>query len=198
MAEPVDKIGVVRHHRWVAADVQVERLKDRCRIVVSLGGGPARQIDRDGLVKLSRPGTVIELVHAFLLAEPRRKKLRGGLQADFRAALAQLEARGAKIVDLDGSVCSGKQRRALLSLVDSDLARSNRGAKSATNGAKSRGRPAYEPTEDEKTAAKLIWLDRRKYREWSDANKALRKQVNKRFTAWRAYGLWGGREPPAN
>ena len=198
MHDPVDKIGVTRQHRWLSADEQAEILKPRNRIVVSLGGGSARKIERKDLERLARPGTVIELVHAFLLADPRRKKLKGGLQADFREALDRLEKRGAKVVDVDGSVCSGKQRRALLSLVDSDLARSNRGAKSATNGAKSRGRPAYEPTEDEKTAAKLIWLDRKTYREWSDANKALRKQVNKRFTAWRAYGLWGGREPPAN
>ena len=197
MHDPVDKIGVTRQHRWLSADEQAEILRPRNRIVVSLGGGAARQIAREDLERLTRPGTVIELVHAFLLAEPRRKKLKGGLQADFRAALDRLEKRGAKVVDVDGSVCSGKQRKALLALVDSDLGRSNRGAKSATNGAKSRGRPAYEPTEDEKTAAKLIWLDRKRYREWADADKAIRKQVNKRFTGWRAYGLWGGREPPS-
>lgn len=72
----------------------------------------------------------------------------------------------------------------------------HQGRSSAANGAQG-GRPVYKPTKAEETAAKLIWLDRKTYREWPDADKAIRKQVNKRFTAWRAHALWGGREPPA-
>lgn len=196
MSEAADKIGVTREHRWIKVTRQAELLKPRNRIVVSLGGGDLPQVTREDLERLVRDGTKLEFVHAFLLADPRRKKMAGGLRADFRAALARLEKRGAKIVDVDGQICSGKHKRALLALADADIARSNRGAKSATNGAKSRGRPVYEPTKAEKDAAELIWLNRRKYREWPDADKAMREQVNKRFTAWRAYGLWGGREPP--
>jgi hypothetical protein len=81
----------------------------------------------------------------------------------------------------------------LLALVDSDLARSNRGAKSATNGALSKGRPVYEPTKAELADAKAIWRDRVDYPEWRDADAALRSKVNKRFTAARAYLLWGKR-----
>lgn len=194
MHDPVDKIGVTRQHRWLSADEQAEILKPRNRIVVSLGGGKSRQIRREDLERLARPGTVIEFVHAFLLADPRRKKLKGGLQADFRAALDRLEKRGAKIVDVDGSVCSGKQVKALLALVDSDLARSNRGAKSATNGARSRGRPAYEPTPEELEKARDIWGNTRTYPEWPDADKALRSRVHDRFTMWRAYDEFGPRK----
>lgn len=192
-----DRIGVIRQHRWVSADKQAELLKPRCAKIVSLGGGGVRQVEREDVEKFARPGTEIVLVHAFLLADPRRKRVAGGMKADFRAALARLEKRDAVVVDLDAGICSGKHRRAMLALVDSDIARSNRGAKSATNGARSQGRPTYEPTDAEKAAAKAIWRDLIDYPEWPDADKAIRKQVNKLFTAWRAYDLWGGRNPPS-
>ncbi len=194
MHEPVDKIGVVRQHRWLSADEQAQILAPRCRKVVSLGGSGAQSVTREDLERLARPGTVVELVHAFLLADPRRKKVRGGLQADFRAVLDRLDKRGAKVVDVDAQICSGKQRKALLALVDSDLARSNRGAKSATNGTRSRGRPSYEPTPGELERAEHIWGNTRSYPEWPDADKALRTKVNKQFTMWRAYEEFGPRK----
>lgn len=190
MAEAVDKIGVVRQHRWMSADEQAELLKARCRKIVSLGGGKLQQADLDQLVTLARDDTVIEFVHAFLLADPRRKKAKGGLQADFRAALARIEKRGAAVVDVDGQVCSQKHRRALLALVDADLARSNRGAKSATNGARSRGRQAADFTDAEMKEAKAVWRNVKDYPEWDDAAGALPEG----FTVHRAYKLWGSRK----
>jgi hypothetical protein len=195
MADFADKIGVIRKHRWISAEEQAERLRSRCRLVVSLGGGRAKTVTLEDVERLVRPGTVVELVHAFLLVDPIRKYVRGGMKADFRVALSLLEKRGATVVDVDAQVCSGKQRKALLALVDSDISRSNRGARSATNGSRSKGRPTYEPTRDELRAAKAIWRDLIEYREWSDADKALRTQVNRKFTAWRAYKLWHGRNP---
>lgn len=137
---------------------------------------------------------MIECVHAFLLADPRAKRKAGGMKAEFREALAKLEKRGARVMDLDGSVCSEKQRKALLLLVDSDITRSNRGAKSATNGAKNPGRPTYEPTPEELDKARDIWGNTRSYREWADADKALKARVNKLFTMWRAYDEFGPRK----
>lgn len=194
MTESTDRIGVTRQHRWMSADRQAELLKPRCAKIVSLGGGKLPQVDREDVEKLTRPGTIVELVHAFLLADPRRKKLAGGLKADFRAALGRLEKRGAVVVDVDASICSRKHRRALLALVDSDLARSNRGAKSATNGARSKGRPVYVPTEQELKDAKAIWRNLVDVPEWQSADEALRAWVNVRFTAARAYKLWGPRK----
>lgn len=195
MTENTDRIGVVRQHRWMSADKQAELLRPRCAKIVSLGGGKLPQVEREDVEKLARPGTVIELVHAFLLADPRRKKLRGGLQADFRAALERLEKRGAIVVDVDASICSRKHRRAMLALADKDIARSNQGSKSATNGARSRGRPAYKPSPEELRDAKGIWRDLIEYPEWDDADAALRTKVNPLFTAWRAYDIWKGRKP---
>ena len=194
MTEKADKIGVTRQHRWLGADKQAELLKPRNRKVVSLGGGSEMQVGLDALVTLARPGTVFEFVHAFLLADPRRKRLPGGMKADFRKALERIHARGAYVVDVDGGVCSGKQLRALLTLVDSDIARSNRGAKSATNGAISPGRPAYKPTKEELEKAEGIWGNTRAYPEWPDADKALRSKVNKQFTMWRAHDEFGPRK----
>lgn len=193
MGEVVDKIGVARDHRWKRAPAQIEALKQRCRKVVSLGGGDVVQVSREDLERLVRPGTVLEFVHAFLLADPRRKKLKGGLRGDFRAALARLEKRGAVVVDVDGQICSKKHRRALVALADSDISRSNQGARSATNGARSKGRPRYEPTKDDLAKAKAIWRNTKDYPEWDDAARAFEQEVPQ-FTTARAFKLWQGRK----
>lgn len=193
MTDLTDKIGVTRQHRWLSADRQAELLRPRNARIVSLGGGDVTRVAREDVEKLVRARTVVELVHAFLLADPARKRTTGGMKADFRSALARIEKRGGVLVDVDAGICSKKHRRALLALVDSDLARSNRGAKSATNGAQSQGRPAYNPTMAELKDAKAIWRDDIEYPEWDDCDAALREKVNPKFTAWRAYDLWGPR-----
>lgn len=195
----MDKIGVVRDHRWMTADKQAEILDPRCRVVLSLGGGKSKLIDRhvdlDDLVMLAREGTQIELTHAFLLAEPRRKRLSGGMRTDFRVALKKIKARGAEVFDVT-AVIGSDQPVPFLAWVDAEIGRSNRGLASAANGENSkRGRKPYEPTKQELKDAKAIWRDRIEYPEWPDADKALREQVNERFTAARAYDLWKGRIP---
>lgn len=196
MTENTDRIGVVRQHRWVSADKQAELLAPRCRKIVSLGGGKLPQVEREDVEKLARPGTVIELVHAFLLADPRRKKQRGGLQADFRAALERLESRGAVVVDVDASICSRKHRRAMLALADKDIARSNQGAKSATNGARSKGRQEADFTPKQWEDAYNVWHNRKAFPFWNDVDVALAKIVSpngQKFTRYRAHAKWGGR-----
>jgi hypothetical protein len=190
MSENSDKIGVVRQHRWMNAEKQAELLGPRCNKVVSLGGKGARPIEREDLEKLARPGTVIELVHAFLLADPKRKRVRGGMKADFRAALERLEKRGAVVVDVDASICSRKHKRALLALVDADIGRSNQGLKSALNGARSRGRPKHEPTAEEMKDAKAAWRNVKDYPTWDDVKPVLPEG----FTVYRAHKLWGPRK----
>jgi hypothetical protein len=196
MTEAVDKIGVARDHRWKRAPEQIKVLEQRCRKVVSLGGGDAVHISREDLERLVRPGTVLEFVHAFLLADPRRKKLKGGLREDFRAALARLEKRGAVVVDVDAGICSQKHKRALLALADSDISRSNQGAKSATNGARSKGRPEAAFTPQQLKDAKAIWRNVKDYPYWKDTKAPLSEIVDEngiKFTPERAYDLWKGR-----
>lgn len=189
----VDKIGVVRDHRWIRADKQVERLAPRCRIVLSLGGGKVNQIERGALVTLARPGTVIELVHAFLLAEPKRKRLTGGMRRDFRAALTAIEKRGAKVVDLEADIGSDK-RKAFLAVVDADIGRSNRGLSSHLNGAKSkRGRQPASFTAQQIKDAKAIWRNTKDFPDWEAAQAAFDEEVPG-FTTARAFKLWRGRQ----
>ena len=189
----MDKIGVVRDHRWIKADEQAERLAPRCRVVVSLGGGKIKQVDLDNLATLARPGTVIELVHAFLLAEPKHKRLSAAMRRGFRKALSVLEKRGAQVFDLTADIGSDK-RHAFLAVVDADIGASNRGRASKANGEKSKhgGRPRYEPTDDELRRAEAIWGNTKRYPEWADAAKALEREVPK-FTVFRAYKTWGTR-----
>jgi len=196
MTENTDRIGVVRQHRWLSADKQAELLRERCRKVVSLDGGKLMRIEREAVEKLARPGTVIELVHAFLLADPKRKRARGGMQADFRAALEGLEKRGAVVVDVDAGICSKKHRRALLALADKDIGRSNQGAKSATNGARSKGRQEADFTPEQFDKAYNVWHNRKAFPTWDDVDGALEKIVSpngQKFTRYRAHAKWGGR-----
>jgi CTP:molybdopterin cytidylyltransferase MocA len=193
MIDSTDKIGVVRQHRWVSADKQATALASRCTRIVSLAGGDVPRISREDVEKLVRSGTIVELVHAFLLADPARKRTAGGMRADFRAALARLEKRGAVVMDVDAGICSKKHRRALLALVDSDLARSNRGAKSATNGALSKGRPPAAFTMAQLKEARAIWRNTKDFPAWGDAQRAFDEEVPG-FTTARAFKLWRGRQ----
>lgn len=193
MTDSNDKIGVVRQHRWVSADKQAAALAPRCTRIVSLGGGDVPRVAREDVEKLVRAGTVVELVHAFLLADPARKRTAGGMKSDFRSVLTRLEKRGGIVVDVDAGICSKKHRRALLALVDSDLARSNRGAKSATNGAQSKGRPPASFTMAQLKEARAIWRNPKDFPAWGDVQRAFDADVPG-FTTARAYKLWRGRQ----
>lgn len=193
MTEFQDRIGIVRAHRWVSVSKQTEALRAHCRTILELGPQHRRTSSFEDVEKLARKGTVFMLVHAFLLADRNNGRGTVAMKADFRARLSRLEKNGAVVMDVDSQISSAKQRRALLALADSDIIRSNKGAKSATNGALSKGRPTYNPTMQELKDAEGIWRDLIEYPEWADANKALRKKVNRKFTAWRAYDLWGPR-----
>jgi hypothetical protein len=195
MTEAVDKIGVVRDHRWIKAEQQVAVLKPRCRVVVSVGGGKMQQVSRDDLARLVRPGTVIELVHAFLLADPRKRRQPGGMKADLRAAMALLERRGGMVADVDSGLTTAKDghKRAMLALADQQIGRSNRGLRSALNGERSKGRPRLDFTDQQTKEAKAIWRNTKDFPDWRAAQKAFDAEVPG-FTTARAFKLWRGRQ----
>jgi hypothetical protein len=187
-----DKIGVVRHHRWISASEQEKILGQRCRIVVSLGGGKAKAVTLDELAKFTRPGTVIELVHVFLLADPRKKNVKGGMKASLAAAIALLvDKRGGVISDVDAGLTTEKagHRKAMMALAEDQIGRSNKGLRSALNGAKSKGRPAEKFHAAELKNAKAAWRNVKDYPTWGDVAKALPEG----FTTARAYKLFGKR-----
>lgn len=192
MTEVNDKIGVVRQHRWINASEQERILRDRCRIVVSLGGGKAKLVTLAELAKLTRPGTVVELVHVFLLADPKRKRMAGGMKADLKAAVALLvDKRQGVISDAETGLTTETpgHRKAIMALAEDQIGRSNKGLKSALNGAKSKGRPAADFTPAELKDAKAAWRNMKDYPTWGDVAKALPEG----FTTARAYKLFGKR-----
>lgn len=144
----------------------------------------------DDLAKWCRQGTIVELVHAFLLADPKRKRLAGGMRAEFRKAMTVLEKRGARVFDVTADVGSDK-RKALLAVVDADISRSTRGRSSLANleNAK-RGRKETEFTPDELREAKAVWRNVKDYPTWEDAAAAMPEG----FTTARAFRLWKGRK----
>jgi hypothetical protein len=186
------KIGVIRHHKWLSAAEQERILTPRCRVVVSLGGGKAKLVTLDELAKLTRPGDVIEFVRVFLLADPRKKNVVGGMKANLKAAIALLvDKRQGIISDVDTGLTTETpgHRKAIMALAEDQIGRSNKGLKSALNGAKSKGRPVADFTSQEVKNAKAAWRNVKDYPTWEDVAKALPEG----FTTARAYKLFGKR-----
>lgn len=149
MSTGSDTIGVAREHRWMRLAEQRARLKAVSRIVVTLGNGKGQDFGKratqnlDTLIMLTRPGTIVQLMYAFLLADPVRKRVRGGLRGGFERALKQIEQRGGIVRDvLTGLSTETKdRRRALLLSVSDQIKRSGQGRSSEENGKLSKGRP---------------------------------------------------------
>lgn len=149
MSTDTDTIGVAREHRWMRAEEQRAHLSRASRVVITLGDGTGRDHGKrathtlDSLVMLTRPGTILQFMYAFLLADPVRKRVRGGLLGDFKRALGRIEKRGGVVRDmLTGLSTDTKEKRAalLLSVVD-QIRRSGQGRHSVENGKRNRGRP---------------------------------------------------------
>lgn len=185
-----DAIGVVRAHRWATLEDQRAKLKaDGCRVIVDLGDKP-----RDTLVPLIRESTVLKLVYAFLLAEPRGAR---AALADYRAfacRLAKLPRKCVGIVkDLDTGLVAATPgaRKAMLAVVKEQLTRHGKGKQSAENGKRGRARLVLTELQDAKGEA--IWRNVALFPEWKDAEAELRAKVHKGLTRWQAHRRWGPR-----
>lgn len=188
-----DTIGVVREHRWMAAPDQATVLRPKNREIVTLGGGDFRRVTIEQLATLTRPGTVLNLVHAFLLAEPGPTR---SMKASLRHAMRLLtvERKGiVRDVTTGMSTDTKARKQALIDMASVQIGRSNQGAESALNGAKSPGGQPLDLSKDQLRDAKAVWRDLIDYPEWDDAARALRK-VHRDFTIWRAHKLWGPRQ----
>ena len=142
-----DIIGVARDHRWMRLAEQKRQLEATSRVVLTLGdssGKNGRGQTFETLARLVRPGTVVQLMYAFLLADPARKRARGGLKAEFERALSILvDEKKAVVVDvLTGLSTETKDKRRAFALAALDqIRRSGQGKRSDENGKLSRGRP---------------------------------------------------------
>lgn len=176
-----DHIGVVRAHRWASVAEQRRRLtEDGCRTIVELDG-KRDAATREELEILTRPTTTIKIVHAFLLADPRKRRKKGGMKADFLKALKRLvckppSGRGGTLKDVDTGLTTADQghKQAIIALAYAMLARDGKGLKSKLNGAKStKGRTPKDFPADVKAKAEVFWFDKR-LKTWDDVRAKLR------------------------
>ncbi len=194
MSTNEDTLGIARDHRWMRLAEQQKQLKACSRVVATLGD--AKGIESKGnrledVARIIRPGTVVQLMYAFLLAESRGAA--GGYgrmrRATFDKAMALVEGRKGIVRDmLTGlSTETPAQRRALIDAAYGQIARSNQGLSSSENGSRSRGRPKQW---DKPENRQIIWD------EWhssahatnTDAANEASRQMGKRithFTMWR-------------
>lgn len=155
-----DIIGVARDHRWMRLAEQKRQLEPISRTILTLGdssGKDGRGATFDDLARLVRPGTVVKIMYAFLLANPSRKRQRGGLKAEFERVLSTLvDKRQAVVVDvLTGLSTETKDKRRAFTLSAFDqIRRSSQGRKSHENGKRSRGRPKRWADPEHR---KIIW-----------------------------------------
>lgn len=149
MSTNADTIGVARDHRWMRLAEQQKQLKACSRVVLTFGDQKGRDggkgHDIDDLARLVRPGTVVQFMYVFLLAESRSQPGKHGKmrRATFDKALEAVDRRKGIVKDmLTGlSTETPAKRLALKALAYDQIARSNKGLNSAENGARSRGRP---------------------------------------------------------
>lgn len=179
----VDAIGVVREHRRLKAKGQAERLKrSGCRAIFRIGKGGTGT--REQFEALVRGGTVVRLVHTFLLAEPLA---RGRRRRDLLAAMARIEERGGVIEDVGSGLTTAdtQQRYQLIELATEQLARDGRGLRSAENGRRGRPLKHYDP--DMWSKAEAIW-NNRKLKTWKATAGPLKKLGLTPHEAWRKFG----------
>jgi len=187
-----DAIGVVRGHRWINADEQARRLRaDGVRTVLSLGDSKRYPvISPSDLVRMARKGTVLKIVHAFLLVPPKRSTIE--MKAYLGEAVRLLvDKHGGIIKDVGTGLTTERpeHRRAILAVANEMITRSCQGKRSAANGARDKGRPRLDFSAEQLKDAKAVWRNVKDYPRWEDAETALPEM----FTTARAYKLWGKR-----
>lgn len=180
-----DSIGLTRVHRWASIALQTERLEAAgCRVIISLD-----KYSREQLIRMIREKTVLKVLHASFLINPAK---RGAIRRlrdyeRFAEELANLK-RGcsASVLDVDTGLHADTPgtRRAMLALVRDQIAKDLRGKVSPTNG--KRGAQPLDLPPELKERGRGIWMDVVRYPTWDDAERALKEQVHKDFTKWRA------------
>lgn len=136
------------------------------------------------VVRMVRPGTVVAVQHAHLLADPKMKHKRGGTRQSFWAAFDAIEAKGGVIWELyTGLRTDTKEGRDLMTRAAIETLARGRHKTSAHD---KRGRPAKTFTEAQIEKGRAVW-ESRKYKRWQDAAKHLPKGMTVRH-AWKLFG----------
>lgn len=151
-------------------------------------------VSREDLVRMTRSGTVIAILHLHLLADPKNKHKRGGARADLWKAIDALEKRGGVFWELYTGLKSDTKagRDKMTREAVETLAR----GRHKTERSDKRGRPSADFNAQQLKEAKAIWRNVKDYPRWEDADAALAEIVSKNgrpFTRNRAFALWQGR-----
>ena len=151
--------------------------------IIQEGGRKAFQ-SRDELVRLVREGDVIAVQHLHLLADPSRKRKRGGTRADLWKAIDEIEKRGGILWELYTGLRSDTKEgrdRMTREAVDT-LAR----GRHKTRMSDKRGRPPRQFTDAEWAKAEAAW-NSRKLKRWADVQAKLPKGMTVRH-CWNKWG----------
>lgn len=178
-----DIIGLIRvlKPRYTEAGqrtaLAVKEVNTRC--VLDLGN-----TTREELLRMTRPGTVIAILHLHLLADPKRKRQKGGMRADLWEALDLIEKKGGVVWELyTGLKTSTREGRDMMTREAVEtLAR----GRHKTERSDKRGRPEKKFTDAEWTQAKTAW-DSRKLKRWVDVKAKLPKGMTLK-RAWAKFG----------
>lgn len=146
-------------------------------------------------MKMCRERTVLKVVHAVFLVDPKKRGAKRMLNdyQTFADALANLPRKChgfVKDVELGAIGDTAPNRKLMLLHVEKQIAKYLRGKASASNG--KRGAQPLKLAPEQNERGRGIWMDVVRYPKWDDAERALQEQVHKDFTKWRAnreYGL---------
>lgn len=149
--------------------------------------GQVKPASRDDIIRMRAPGRVFAILHLFLLADPKRKRKKGGTRADLYSAIDQIEAGGAIIWELytDRRTDDRRQRDLMVRDAIEALAK----GRHKTRGSDKRGRPEKKWTEAEWAQARTAWFSRR-VKTWA----AVKKRLPKGMTLKRAWQEFGARD----
>src|SRR5689334_16378913 len=186
--DDADAIGIVRQHRRVSAKGQREALEeDGCRVILEIGDRRGKQHKREDIERLVRPGSVVKLLHVFLLADPSKARS-SGKRKDLLDTMARIEKRGGTIKDVASGLITSEpdKRYAMIALATDQLARDGKGLRSRNRNYQRLGRPVRVWTPEEWRDAKHAW-ENRKLKTWADV-KAMLPEGMSLSRAWRAFG----------
>lgn len=189
--DDVDAIGIIRQHRRVSVKGQREILEeDGCRVIVEIGT-KKNQRKREDILRLVRGGTVVKLLHTFLLADTHKYKLAPYRRKDLLNTMAAIEKKGGTIKDVASGLDTAdpEKRYALIALATDQLARDGKGLRTAKRNYARKGRPVRTWTPEEWKEAEAAWTNR-KLKTWNDVKAMLPEGM----TLWRAYRAFGGRD----
>lgn len=186
--DDVDALGIIRQHRRVTAKGQRERLEeDGCRVILEVGT-KRNQTKREDILRLVRPGSVVKVLHTFLLADMEKHKLAPGRRKDLLDTMAFIEKKGGTIKDVASGLDTAdpEKRYALIALATDQLARDGKGLRTAKRNYERKGRPVRTWTPAEWATAKAAW-ENRKLKTWKDVEAMLPEGMTL-SRAWRAFG----------